>query len=287
MLKTSESDKLQKRLHAVIPGGAHTYAKGDDQYPEYYAPVLVRGKGCHVWDADGNKYIEYGMGLRAVSLGHAYAPVVEAAYEQMKLGSNFVRPTAIEATAAEALLDLIPAGQMVKFGKNGSDATTAAVKLARAYTGKNTVAICKDHPFFSVNDWFIGTTAINRGCPQSTIELTKYFEFNRIESVKALFEQYPDSIACLIMEPEKDVPVNPEFLVHTKRLCEQYGALLILDEMITGFRWHLGGAQTLLGFEPHLSTFGKALGNGFSVSALMGKKEIMKLGGLEHNSERV
>ena len=283
----SQSNELRRRLRAVIPGGAHTYAKGDDQFPEHYAPVLVRGKGCTVWDADGNEYIEYGMGLRSVSLGHSFAPVVEAAYKQMQLGSNFVRPAAIEAQAAEALLDLIPAAKMVKFGKNGSDATTAAVKLARAYTGRASVAICKNHPFFSVDDWFIGTTAVNSGIPKTIIDLTLSFEFNNIESVRDLFDRHSQSIACLIMEPEKDIPLESGFIKATQELCRKNGALLILDEMITGLRWHLGGAQTLMGLEPDLSTFGKALGNGFSVSALLGKRKIMELGGLEHDKDRV
>ncbi len=283
---SDKSDEIRRRLHSVIPGGAHTYAKGDDQYPEH-APVLLKGKGCHVWDVEGNQYIEYGMGLRSVSLGHGFPPVVEAASRQMKLGCNFVRPTMLELEAAENLLNQIPGADMVKFAKNGSDATTAAVKLARAYTGKELVGICKSHPFFSVDDWFIGTTSINRGIPQSIINLTQYFEYNDIASVQSLFDQYPDSLACLIMEPEKDVALDPEFLSEIQHLCQQHGTLFIFDEMITGLRWHIGGVQTLMNVKPDLSTFGKALGNGFSVSALVGKREIMELGGLQHHSERV
>jgi glutamate-1-semialdehyde 2,1-aminomutase len=234
-----------------------------------------------------NEYIEYGMGLRAVTLGHAYEPVVEAAYRQMLLGINFTRPAAIEIECAEKLLSLIDGAEMVKFAKNGSDVTTAAVKLARAYTGRDHVAICADHPFFSVDDWFIGSTPMAAGIPEVVRNLTVKFHYNDLESVQALFDQYPGKIACFIMEPEKNEPPANSFLHEAQRLCHEHGALLILDEIITGFRWDLGGAQKLYGIIPDLSTFGKAMGNGFSISALVGKKEIMELGGLHHDKERV
>ena len=281
------SKSLRSRFHACIPGGCHTYAKGDDQYPECSAPYIVKGAGCHVWDLDGNEFIEYGMGLRAVTLGHAYKPVVDAAYRQMLLGSNFVRPATIELECAEEFLDLIAGAEMVKFGKNGSDTTNAAVKLARAYTGRDRIAICGDHPFFSVDDWFIGTTPMSAGVPKATQDLTVKFHYNNLESVKLLFQQYPREIACVIMEPEKDRKPANNFLHAVQKVCQENGAVFILDEMITGFRWHLGGAQSYYHIVPDLSTFGKAMGNGFSISALVGKKEIMQLGGLDHNKERV
>lgn len=282
-----QSKALQKKSHALIPGGAHTYAKGDDQYPEQAPGFIVRGQGCHVWDVDGNEFIEYGMGLRSVTLGHAYQPVIEAAYRAMQQGINFTRPAPIEVECAEKLLSFVKGADMVKFGKNGSDVTTAAVKLARAYTGRTLVALCADHPFFSVDDWFIGTTAMTAGIPQEIQQLTRKFRFNDLDSVKAVFAENPGQIACLVMEPEKNDPPYNNFLQETKRICHENGALLILDEIITGFRHYLGGAQTLYNIEPDLSTFGKALGNGFSISALVGKREIMRLGGLDHDQERV
>jgi len=282
-----KSKTLQEKSHALIPGGAHTYAKGDDQYPEDAPGFLVRGEGCHVWDVDGNEFVEYGMGLRSVTLGHAYPPVVEAAYRQMLLGVNFNRPTQIEVECAEKLTSLIDSAEMVKFAKNGSDVTTAAIKLARAYTGRDLVAICVDHPFFSVDDWFIGTTEMAAGIPRAIQDLTIKFHYNDLESVRALFAQYPGQVACVIMEPERfDLPVG-NFLEETQKLCQENGALLIFDEIITGFRVHLGGAQKILGVKPDLSTFGKAMGNGFSISALVGKREIMQLGGLQTDKERV
>ena len=281
------SKELQKKSHALIPGGAHTYAKGDDQYPELAPGFIERGKGCHVWDLDGNEYIEYGMGLRSVTLGHAYDPVDQAAYQQMRQGINFTRPSSIEVACAEKFLSFIDGADMVKFAKNGSDVTTAAVKLARAYTGRDLIAICADHPFFSVDDWFIGTTDMNAGIPEAIQNLTVKFHYNDIDEVKSLFERYPNQIACLIMEAERLDPPENNFLKNVKQVCHENGALLIFDEIDSGFRWHLGGAQKYFGVTPDLSTFGKAMGNGFSISALAGKREIMELGGLNTNRERV
>ena len=283
----AKSRALQPKAHQLIPGGAHTYSKGDDQFPEHAPGFIVRGKGCHAWDLDGNEFIEYGMGLRAVTLGHAYEPVVEAAYRQMLLGANYTRPAKIEVDLAESMLDLIDGADMVKFAKNGSDVTTAAVKLARAFTGRKLIAICGDHPFFSIDDWFIGTTEVNAGIPAEVTNMTLKFRYNQPESLEALFDQHPGEIAGVIMEVEAATPPAPGYLKRVKEICEQRGALLIFDEMITGFRWHLQGAQKLYGVLPHLSTFGKAMGNGFAISALVGKREIMRLGGLEHDRPRV
>jgi glutamate-1-semialdehyde 2,1-aminomutase len=283
----SESRRLQARSHSIIPGGAHTYAKGDDQYPEQAPAFIVRGKGCHVWDADGNEFIEYGMGLRAVTLGHAFEPVVEAAHRQMLLGSNFTRPARIEVEYAEELLGVLTNADMVKFAKNGSDVTTAAVKLARAYTGRDMVAVCADHPFFSVDDWFISKTETNAGIPRVLQDLTVSFRYNSLDSVKELFAKYPNRIACLMMEPATAEEPRDDFLRHLRRLCDENGSLFILDEMITGFRWHISGAQASYDVVPHLSVFGKGMGNGFAIAALAGKREIMRLGGLDHTRERV
>lgn len=283
----SKSLALQPKFHNLIPGGSHTYAKGDDQYPEFMPPIIEKGKGSHVWDVDGNEYIEYGMGLRAISLGHGYAPPIEAAYKQMQLGNNYARPAKIELEAAETFLENTPGAEMVKFAKNGSDATTAAIKLARAYTGRELIAICGDHPFFSIDDWFIGATAINAGIPQNVINQTIKFRFNDIESVREMFDAHPNEIACVIMETEKYTPVDPNFLCEFMAICKEEGTVFILDEMITGYRWHLGGAQTKYNVVPDLSTFGKAMGNGFAIAALAGKRELMELGGLHHAKERV
>jgi glutamate-1-semialdehyde 2,1-aminomutase len=279
--------ELRLRMHAAIPGGAHTYAKGDDQWPAEVPSAIVRGMGCHVWDTEGNEFIEYGPGSRAVTLGHAFAPVVDAAARQLGLGANFTRPAAIEVEAAEELLDLIDGADMVKFTKDGSTATTAAVKLARAHTGRDLIALCADHPFFSYDDWFIGTTEVDAGIPAQTRPQSLGFRYNDLPSLERLFAEHPDQIACVILEPEKNLPPADGFLHRVQDLCRREGALLILDEMITGFRVDLPGAQTVHGIVPDLSTFGKALANGFAVSALVGRREIMERGGLEHDGERV
>ncbi|MFA6075358.1 MAG: glutamate-1-semialdehyde 2,1-aminomutase [Negativicutes bacterium] len=282
-----KSNELRKKAMQLIPAGAHTYSKGDDQFPEMSPGFIVRGKGTKVWDPDGNQFLDWGMGLRSVILGHADDRVLKVVRTQLEKGSNFTRPSVIEAEIAEKLVNLIPSAEMVKFAKNGSDVTTAAVKLARAYTGKDIILRCSDHPFFSVNDWFIGDTPCNSGVPEVVQQLTKNFRYNDIESLRSVLEENSGRVACVILEPAAtQVPIEG-FLKQVKELTHHHGAVLIFDEMITGFRWHQNGAQTYYGVTPDLSTFGKAIGNGFSVSALVGKRTIMELGGLEHNKPRV
>jgi glutamate-1-semialdehyde 2,1-aminomutase len=287
VMRFDKSKRLREQAHKLIPGGAHTYAKGDDQYPEDAPGFIARGAGSHVWDVDGNEFIEYGSGLRSVTLGHAYPSVVEAALAAMKLGSNFVRPAPIEVEMAEAFLANVPGTEMVKFAKNGSDVTTAAVKLARAYTGRELVGICAEHPFFSTDDWFIGTTPMDAGIPPSVTAQTLKFHYNDLDSISRLFAEYPGRIACLVMEAATAVEPKEGFLQGAIELCHAHGAVFILDEMITGFRWHLGGAQTLYGIKPDLSTFGKGIANGFALSALAGRRELMELGGLQTKRDRV
>ncbi|MBI3438144.1 MAG: glutamate-1-semialdehyde 2,1-aminomutase [Proteobacteria bacterium] len=282
----TESDKLRKKAHALIPGGCHTYAKGDDQYPTLSPSHVVRGQGAHVWDADGNEYIEYGNGNRAVTLGHAYGPVVKAVKAELARGANFTRPSVIEVEAAEKFMNVIGAGDMVKFSKDGSDATSAAVKLARAYTGRDLIAICGDQPFFSVDDWFIGSTAMYGGIPEVVRKLTVKFRYNDVESVKALIAEHPGQIAGFILEAERIDPPRDNFLLELQRLVRGAGALLIIDEMITGLRWHVKGAQHVHGLDPDLSTWGKALANGFSVSALSGRRDIMRVGDLDQTDHK-
>jgi glutamate-1-semialdehyde 2,1-aminomutase len=281
-----ESERLRAKAHALIPGGCHTYAKGDDQYPILSPSHMVRGEGAHVWDADGNKYIEYGNGNRAVTLGHAFPAVVEAVKAELAKGANFTRPAAIEVEAAEQFLSIIGNAEMVKFSKDGSDATSGAVKLARAYTGRDLIAICADHPFFSVDDWFMGSTPMHGGIPDAVRALTVRFNYNDIDSVRALIAQYPGQIAGFILEPERTEPPRNNFLQQLKQTVRDAGALLIFDEMISGFRWHMQGAQGLYGVDPDLSTWGKAFANGFSASALAGKREYMRLGDLSQTDHK-
>jgi glutamate-1-semialdehyde 2,1-aminomutase len=287
VLRQERSIAMSERLHHVIPGGAHTYAKGDDQFPERLAPVIARGRGSRVWDVDGNEYIEYGMGLRAVTLGHGFPAVVEAVQKRIVEGTNFVRPSAFELEVAETFLDLVSTAEMVKFTKDGSTANTAALRLARAATGRRYVAICADHPFYSYDDWAMVVTPVRAGIPPEVAEATLTFRYNDLASVEALLEQHPGQIACFFLEPERVEPPHEGFLERLRDLVHEDGALLVFDENVTGFRWDNGGAQAVHRVTPDLSTFGKGMANGFALSALAGRREYMELGGLRHDGDRV
>ena len=282
------STAAQDRLHEIVPGGAHTYARGSDQYPEGMAPVIARGSGARVEDLDGNLFVEYGMGLRAVTLGHGYEPVTSAVSHAIAGGTSFSRPGLLELRAAEAFLEQVPGADMVKFAKNGSDVTSAAVKLARAATGRKRVAVCRSQPFFSTDDWFIGTTPMSAGTLEEEVRLTVGFDYNDLDSVRSLLAAYPGEIACLVLEAATALSEPaPGFLEGLRRLADEDGFVLVFDEMITGMRWSLHGAQDVYGVVPDLSTWGKALGNGFAVSALAGRRELMELGGLRTDAARV
>ena len=286
-MRFTQSNRLRKKSHALIPGGAHTYSKGDDQFPELSPGFIVRGRGAYVWDLDGNKFLDWGMGLRSTTLGYGYKPVLDAVRKQITRGANFPRPSPLEVELAELLVEIIPCAEMVKFAKNGSTVTTAAVKLARAYTGRDLVAICSDQAFYSYDDWFIGSKEINRGVPQAIRELTVSFKFNDIKSLENLFDKYSGKIACVILEPATEIEPQEEFLKKVQFLCKKNGAVFILDEMISGFRWHLRGAQHVYGVTPDMATYGKGIANGFSVAVLAGRRDIMSLGSIYGSHERV
>lgn len=271
----------QDRLLKVIPGGAHTYSRGYDQYPVNAPQILKRGKGAYIYDENEKEFLDYGMALRAVNLGYANEQVNKAAFKQIEYGNNLTKPSLIELEAAELLVDMIDSVDMVKFTKNGSTATTAAVKLSRAYTHRVLVARCAEQPFFSYDDWFIGSTPLTKGIPQKDIDSTKLFNYNNIESLEKLFDEYPNQIACVILEASATEHPKDNFLQNAIDLCHKNGTVFILDEMITGFRWHLKGAEHYYGIKPDLCTFGKAMANGFSVAAVAGKREIMELGSIE------
>lgn len=294
------SGSYSERLHRVIPGGAHTYSRGDDQYPANAPEILVSGKGAYVTAADGRTLLDYGMGLRAVTLGYADERINRAAVRGMELGVNLTRASVLELEAAEKMVDLVAGADMVKFAKNGSNATTAAAKVARACTGRRYVCVPRQHPFFSFDDWFIGATAIKRGIPEVHHATTLLFDYGDLASLRKLFDEHPGDIAGVMLEPATTVgpcdaaagydrlrPPTEEvadwpgnFLRQVEALCRQQGALFILDEMITGFRWDLRGAQHLFGVRPDLSTFGKGMANGFAVAALVGRREVMEVGAI-------
>ena len=270
-----------------IPAGAHTYSRTDEVFPGNVPSVFERSKGVYTWDVDGNKYLDYAMACRSVTVGYDYGRISDAAIAQIRNGNTASKASRIEVDAAETICKLIPWVDMVKFAKNGSTVTSAATKLARAFTGRKYIARCKEHSFFSYDDWFIGDTLMNAGIPEEIQSLTLQFNFNNINSVKNLFEKYEGEIAALIMEPcDQEEPAD-NFLQEVRKLCTKYGVVYILDEMITGFRWDLLGACNYYGVEPDLVTFGKGMANGFSVAALGGRREIMELGGLIPEKERV
>lgn len=293
---------FKDRLEAVIPGGSHTYSRGADQFPSNAPQILTKGLGSYVWDFDGNVYLDYGMALRSVTLGYANDRINQAAIKQISNGNNLTRPSLVELEAAECLRDLIPSCEMIKFAKNGSNATTAALKIARAYTGKKYICVPKQHPFFSFDDWFIGSGPITKGVPQEHASLTLLFDFNDIKSLEDLFSAFPNQIAAVMLEPAAtELPCkgvcdskpnasqpchlcennSGNFLHQVQNLCKKNGSLFILDEMITGFRYHLQGAQHFFGVNPDLCTFGKAMANGFSLAVVAGKKEFMQVGSID------
>ena len=283
-----DNNDYKNALHNLIPGGAHTYSRGDDQFPANAPAILERGEGAYVYAPNGSKYLDYGMGLRSVNIGYGNKEIADACYQEILKGNNLTRASVTELNAAQLLADMIPSVDMVKFAKHGSVVTSAAIKLARAYTGKKYVLVPAEQPFFSYDDWFIGSTVMQRGIPSEMGSLTLKFNYNNLASVQALFDQHPGDIAAVILEASTTVaPVNG-FLQGIKDLCVKNSSVFILDEMITGFRWHLQGAQAYYNLEPDLCTFGKAMANGFAVAALAGKREIMEIGGInKEGTERV
>jgi glutamate-1-semialdehyde 2,1-aminomutase len=283
----ARGDAINERLHDLVPGASHTYSKGEDQFPQLSPKIMARALGARCWDVDGNEYVDWAMGNRVIILGHCYPTVNDAVRQQIDLGLNFTRPGILEYELAEYLVDHFPVAEMVKFGKNGSDVTTAAVKLARAYTGRKYVAYCADHPFFSIHDWFIGTTPMNAGIPDETVAHTLKFSYNDIDSVEALFAEHPGQIAAIILEPVKNDEPRDGFLEKLREVTRREGAALIFDEMISGLRFDLRGAHHRWGVYPDLACFGKAISNGFSFSLLAGRRDLMELGGLRHDKRRV
>ena len=276
MVQINRYDKSEKQLiraEKTIPLGSQTFSKSRTQYPVGISPLYIsKAKGAHVWDLDGNKYIDLVNSLASVSLGYGDRDVSRAVRKQLKKGVSFSLPGVLESEVAELLVDLIPSAEMVRFGKNGSDATSAAIRLARAYTGRDHIVVCGYHGW---QDWYIGSTTRNKGVPNQVSDLTHKFIFNDIDSLKDLISDYHGKIAAVILEPMNSVWPEKGFLESVKKLTSDEGALLIFDETITGFRFSRGGAQELFGVIPDLSTFGKGMANGFPLSAVVGRRDVM------------
>jgi len=282
---------FEERLKSVIPGGAHTYSKGSDQFPSNAPQILVKGKGAYIYEPGGKKWLDYGMGLRSVVLGYANAAVIRSASREMRSGMSLTRPSIAELAAAELIVDTIPSVEMVKFTKNGSTAVTAALKLARGFTGRQKVLVCRQHPFFSFDDWFIASTGVTKGIPENHRDEVIHFNYGDIEGLRMLLNENASEIAAILLEPSAEMgptigkdsfsPSDNNFLTAVQAECSARGVLLILDEMITGFRLGFPGAQSRFGVTPDLTTFGKAIANGFPLAFVGGRRDIMEQGSID------
>jgi glutamate-1-semialdehyde 2,1-aminomutase len=268
-----------------------TYSRSDDCFSSNCPQVFIKGSGCHVTSDDGREFIDFGMALRSVILGYCNPIVDEAVKKAIDKGVCFTRSNPYEGELKELLKSIIPCAEEVKLGKNGSDVTHAAVKLARAYTGRNLVLIAEENPFISTADFFIGTTLVNDGIPRD--ETVRKYSYNNMNVNDRPYnaseadwndnyislEEYvgQHNIAAIILDPST-IDINREKLQYIRDLCDKYGIIMILDEVISGFRYGMGGVQGLFGVKPDLCTLGKAMGNGYAVSALCGRKELFDLG---------
>jgi glutamate-1-semialdehyde 2,1-aminomutase/spore coat polysaccharide biosynthesis protein SpsF len=263
------------RAEKVIPGCSQTFSKGSNQHVRGVAPIfLAKGKGCRVWDVDGNEYIDYIQGLLPNILGYAHDGVNLAVAEQLAQGHSFSLPHPLEVELAERLTRLIPCAEKVRFGKNGSDATSGAVRAARALTGRERIACCGYHGW---QDWYIGSTTRNAGVPGAVRALTHTFVYNDLVSLQKLLNEHPGEFAAVIMEPVNFWPPAAGFLEAVKDLAHRHGALLIFDEICSGFHFGLGGAQKRFGVTPDMACFGKAMGNGFPIACVVGRSDVMKV----------
>ena len=273
MSRYTNSEAFLKRAERTIPLGSQTFSKSRTQYPVGISPLYTaKAKGAEIWDIDGNRYIDLVSALASVTLGYGDKGIDKAVKKQLRQGVNMSLPGILEAEVAELIVELVPSAEMVRFGKNGTDATSAAIRLARAYTGKDHIIVCGYHGW---QDWYIGSTTRDKGVPSSVSSLTHKFEYNNIESLRTILESLRNQVAAVIMEPMNAVYPVAGFLEDVQKLTQQAGALLIFDETVTGFRYSRGGAQELFGVTPDLSTFGKGMANGFPVSVVVGRREVM------------
>jgi glutamate-1-semialdehyde 2,1-aminomutase len=290
-----KSDELYEKAKKFIASGTNTFSRAPGVFPDGAAPkFLKRQKGSHTWDVDGNEYIDMVMGCGPVTLGHNHPVVNDAIKRQLEDGILYSMLHPLEVEVAEKLVNLIDSAEMVKFSKNGSDVCAAAVRLARHVTQRDMIFCWGYHGF---HDWYIGTTDRNSGIPKSVKDLTKTFEYGDIEALEKQFNQHQNRVAAVIMEPiigqRQDCHYNGtnvkrkfrkpcqtcpqvEFLQKIVEIAHKNGALVIFDEMISGFRFAIGGAQEYFGVHPDLSTFGKGVTNGMPLGILTGKKEYMK-----------
>lgn len=268
----NNSERLLERALKSIPLASQTFSKSLVQYPKGVSPFFIeKGIGSKVWDIDGNEFVDFVNSLAAVTLGYCDVDVDRAVQDQMQNGVTFSLPHKLEVELAEKIIDIIPCAEKVRFAKNGTDATSACIRIARAYSNKEHIAVCGYHGW---QDWFIGSTSRDLGVPSAIKALTHKFEYNNIESLEHIFQL--NEIACVIMEPMNvEYPKN-NFLEKVKELTHKHNALLVFDETVTGFRYSLGGAQKFFNVIPDLATFGKGMANGYPLSAVVGSDKVMQ-----------
>ena len=269
------SNQLFSRALEVVPLASQTFSKSHQQWVKGASPLFIeRGRGCHVWDVDGNSYIDYVLGLMPIVLGYLDPDVDNAIREQLEKGIVFSLASPLEMEVAERLKSHIPCAEMARFGKNGSDATTAAIRIARAHTGRDKVLLCGYHGW---HDWSIGTTTRDLGVPAAVKALSSTIAFNDADTLEAALQADPDGIAAVILEPAGAAAPAPGFLQRVRELTESFGVVLVFDEIVTGFRMSLGGAQAYYGVTPDLACFGKAMANGMPLAAIVGRAHLMRL----------
>jgi glutamate-1-semialdehyde 2,1-aminomutase len=269
------SEEMLARALKHIPLGSQTFSKSLTSYPYGVSPYFIqRAAGSLVWDVDGNEYIDFVSGLASITLGYSDPDIDVAVKAQLEEGVIFSLAHPIEISVAEKICEMVPCAEMVRFGKNGSDATAGAVRVSRAYTGRDRLAVCGYHGW---QDWYIGATARNLGVPKAVRELTHTFPYNDLNALGELLNLFPGEFAAVVLEPMNVSEPNPGYLQAVKDLARKHGAVLIFDETITGFRFSNGGAQELFGVTPDLATFGKGLANGYPLSAVVGRADIMAL----------
>ena len=272
--KFDESSDFLGVVERIIPLGSQTFSKSHTQYPRGISPLFAaRAKGAHIWDIDGNRYVDLVNSLAAITVGYSNKAVDQAVRKQLRKGVIYSLPGVLEYKVAEKICHLVPSAEMVRFAKNGTDATSAAIRLSRAFTGRKHIAICGYHGW---QDWSIGTTTRNKGVPVEVSSLSHTFEYNNLSSLEKIFSEYPEQIASVIMEPMTFEFPREGFLERVQELAKLNGSVLIFDETITGFRFSKGGAQEYFNVTPDLTTLGKGIANGYPLSAVVGKKEIMK-----------
>ena len=273
--KLENSNSLKNRAKKVVPHLTGTFSRAAPSYVEGVFPVYAQsGSGSHFVDVDGNEYIDYLMALGPITLGYNYEPVNQAIISQLKEGILFSLPHRKEVELSENMCKIIPHADMVKFEKSGSNAVTGAVRAARAFTNKDKIAYCGSGGVW--HDWQAAMVSRDNGVPKFNSDLIKLFDYNDVDGLEQIFEDNKNEIAAIVLEPTMyDKPEN-DFLNKVRKLADQNDSLLILDEIVTGFRFDLGGAQKYFDIKGDLVCFGKGMGNGLPISAITGPTEFMK-----------